>query len=878
MHKSTRTGLIGLAILVFVVVIILLLNLESIKPSEPQPCVKLDGYETCHSSDPSAYRYYGTKTSYHIAIENRTDTDLPVEGCTPVVFYLFSRHATRYPDKEYIEGMIKLLPTLKEKIINNTISGKAGLCQEDLESLKKWKLNMKLDDDNRLSKTGEDEAEDLAHRYKEKFPSLLDKKYSPEEFTVEYTSRERTKVTAESFARGLFGDDSTKVEGNINDAVLTFHKSCKKLRKKCEDPSYDTSEIEKFKNGVLMTKVVDSVSKRIGVTLTSGDVNLIYTACVFGFALKDNDAWCSLLSTDDLEVLEFYSDIDDYYKDSYGNKVNYEQACPIAKYIFDLFKSVENTNETKVVLHFSHAGAIKKVYSLFGLYRDELPLTADAFCSERNRKWRSSYIVPFNSNIAFVLYQCVGDMYRKYVVVCLSQEQRKKRSTKLSKVFVVVIILLLNLESIKSSDPQSCVKLDGYETCHSTDPFAYRYYGTKTSYHIAIENQTDTDLPVEDCKPVVFYLFSRHATRYPGKDYIKDMIKHLPALKEKIIRNSLIGKAGLCQEDLESLKKWKLSMKPEDHKRLSKTGEVEAEELAHRYKEKFPSLLDSKYSPEQFTIEYTSKERTKDTAESFAKGLFGDDSKKIEAKINDEVLTFHKSCKQLRGKCEDPTYDISQVEKFKNGELMSKVVDSVSKRIGVILTSEDITSIYTACMFGFALKDSDAWCSLLSPDDLEVLEFNSDIEDYYKNSYGNKINYEQACPIAKYIFDLFKSVENTNETKVVLHFSHSGAIKKVYSLFGLYRDELPLKADAFCSTRNRKWRSSHIVPFNSNIAFVLYQCGKEYKVGAFHNEKAVKVNGCDHELCSFEKFSATYGPISSKCNISEICCTCCSNT
>ncbi|GFR10236.1 multiple inositol polyphosphate phosphatase 1 [Trichonephila clavata] len=124
MHKSTRTGLIGLAILVFVVVIVLLLNLESIKPSAPQPCVKLDGYETCHSSDPSPYRYYGTKTSYHIAIENQTDTDLPVEECTPVVFYLLSRHATRYPDKDYIEGMIKLLPTLKEKIINNTKDGK----------------------------------------------------------------------------------------------------------------------------------------------------------------------------------------------------------------------------------------------------------------------------------------------------------------------------------------------------------------------------------------------------------------------------------------------------------------------------------------------------------------------------------------------------------------------------------------------------------------------------------------------------------------------------------------------------------------------------------------------------------------------------------
>lgn len=447
-----------------------------------------------------------------------------------------------------------------------------------------------------------------------------------------------------------------------------------------------------------------------------------------------------------------------------------------------------------------------------------------------------------------------------------------------TSVIVVVIVLLLNLESIKPSEPQPCVKLDGYETCHSSDPHAYRYYGTKTSYHIAIENQTDTDLPVKDCTPVVFYLLSRHATRYPDKEYIEGLIKLLPTLQEKIINNTITGKATLCQEDLESLKKWKLNMKLEDDNRLSKSGEAEAEELGQRYKERFPSLLDDTYSPEKFTIEYTSRERTKHTAEFFAKGVFGDDSKKIQGKVNDALLTFHKSCKKLRKKCEDSSYDTSEIEKFKNGELMKKVVSSVSKRIGVTLTSEDVNLIYIACQFGFALKDNDAWCSLLSTDDLEVLEFNGDIDDYYKDAYGNSVNYEQACPITKYILDLFKSVENTNETKVVLQFSHAGAMKKIYSLLGLYRDELPLTADAFCSERNRKWRSSYIMPFNSNIAFVLYQCGKEYKVGAFHNEKAVKINGCAHELCSFEKFSATYEPISNKCNISEICCTCCNKS
>ncbi|GIY85116.1 hypothetical protein CDAR_1361 [Caerostris darwini] len=213
MHKSTRTGLIGLAILVGVIVTILLVNLNSIRPTAELPsCVKLDGSSTCHFSDPSPYRYYGTKTSYHIVAGNETESDLEVGECKPIAFYLLSRHATRYPDKEYIEGMIKLLPSLKEKILNNSLSGKAKLCHEDIEKLKRWKLNMKVDDDKSLSSTGKAEAEVLARHLKEKFPSILNDTYSSEKFTIEYTSRKRTRVTAESFAKGLFDKDSKKID------------------------------------------------------------------------------------------------------------------------------------------------------------------------------------------------------------------------------------------------------------------------------------------------------------------------------------------------------------------------------------------------------------------------------------------------------------------------------------------------------------------------------------------------------------------------------------------------------------------------------------------------------------------------------------------
>lgn len=68
------------------------------------------------------------------------------------------------------------------------------------------------------------------------------------------------------------------------------------------------------------------------------DLKTIYKACVFGYALNTGDVWCFLFTTDELKVIEFGEDIDDYYKDAYGNKINYEQACPVVEDIMDLFK------------------------------------------------------------------------------------------------------------------------------------------------------------------------------------------------------------------------------------------------------------------------------------------------------------------------------------------------------------------------------------------------------------------------------------------------------------------------------------------------------------------------------------------------------------
>lgn len=75
-----------------------------------------------------------------------------------------------------------------------------------------------------------------------------------------------------------------------------------------------------------------------GIILYLDKIKIILKACVFGYALDIGDVWCSLFSDDELKVLEFLDDIDDYYKDAYGNKINHDQACPAVEFVMNLFK------------------------------------------------------------------------------------------------------------------------------------------------------------------------------------------------------------------------------------------------------------------------------------------------------------------------------------------------------------------------------------------------------------------------------------------------------------------------------------------------------------------------------------------------------------
>lgn len=60
-----------------------------------------------------------------------------------------------------------------------------------------------------------------------------------------------------------------------------------------------------------------------------------------------------------------------------------------------------------VSLYFGHAETVLPLLSLIGLFQDEVPLRSDNYLHHKDtRKFRTSFVTPFTTNLAFVAYTC----------------------------------------------------------------------------------------------------------------------------------------------------------------------------------------------------------------------------------------------------------------------------------------------------------------------------------------------------------------------------------------------------------------------------------------------------------------------------------------
>lgn len=173
---------------------------------------------SCQFTDEDPHRFFGTKTTYTNAFNhlktNAKNVSIP-ESCSPVMVYVFKRHAIRYPERNDILVMNKVLGDIRDYILDAATTGSVNMCQKDIESLQNWTLNMKPEDDNSITESGFKETESIgkwpsdvnvdslicnwitAKRLRERYYRLFDPKLRI--FDVTVSKRKRTSETAHSF-------------------------------------------------------------------------------------------------------------------------------------------------------------------------------------------------------------------------------------------------------------------------------------------------------------------------------------------------------------------------------------------------------------------------------------------------------------------------------------------------------------------------------------------------------------------------------------------------------------------------------------------------------------------------------------------------------
>ncbi|XP_030190285.1 multiple inositol polyphosphate phosphatase 1 isoform X1 [Lynx canadensis] len=377
--------------------------------------------------------YFGTKTRYEDANPGllpdpeapRRDPELLEDACTPVQLVALIRHGTRYPTAKQIRKLRQLHGLLQARPSGDGRAGPAG--GRDLgAALADWPLWYADWMDGQLVEKGRQDMRQLALRLASLFPAL----FSLENYGrlhLVTSSKHRCVDSGAAFLQGLWEHyhpglpppDVADMEcgpPRINDKLMRFFDHCEKFLTEVEKNATALYHVEAFKTGPEMQNILKKVAATLQVPVNNLNADLIQVAfftCSFDLAIKGvKSPWCDVFDIDDAKVLEYLNDLKQYWKRGYGYTINSRSSCTLFQDIFQhLDKAIEQKQRSQpvsspVVLQFGHAETLLPLLSLMGYFKDKEPLTAYNYKEQMHRKFRSGHIVPYASNLMFVLYHC----------------------------------------------------------------------------------------------------------------------------------------------------------------------------------------------------------------------------------------------------------------------------------------------------------------------------------------------------------------------------------------------------------------------------------------------------------------------------------------
>ncbi|XP_057306943.1 multiple inositol polyphosphate phosphatase 1-like [Hydractinia symbiolongicarpus] len=422
---------------------------------------------------------------------------------------------------------------------------------------------------------------------------------------------------------------------------------------------------------------------------------------------------------------------------------------------------------------------------------------------------------------------------------------------------------------------------DPFATCRKTAKFS-----TKTGYDMLPAVKADVTKPT-DYTAVQINMVFRHGERFPGNDDVekmKEFAKKINRFKSTI------------SPDVNLSLPWQPKLKGIEDKMLAKQGETVLYNLGKRIRKWFPEVFAKTYSTYNYKFMSTCVLRAAGSADAIAMGIFEnhghlgpDKLQPIHLLVNpcdkDIILKAQDNCRLYNLRVKDNDTALEQVKKFEEGPEVKSVIKSIKAKfgqLGMSLSYDEVKMMYKVCswdiiMFNGSLQNG--ICSMFTQDELSVIEYNEDMDDYYKRSNAYELSYKSSCPLLRDIYNSIKTkIGKPDSFSGIFRAGHSDTMLPFFALLGVYTNEIKMTSSNYITNKNRTFRGGCLAPFSSNLYFVLYKKNnggnstKDYKIQLYVNERLTKIPGCSSITdCTFQEFDRQYKSIVDNCDYKKMC-------
>ncbi|KPM38173.1 hypothetical protein AK830_g8422 [Neonectria ditissima] len=326
----------------------------------------------------------------------------------------------------------------------------------------------------------------------------------------------------------------------------------------------------------------------------------------------------------------------------------------------------------------------------------------------------------------------------------------------------------------------------------------------------------------QGCTAVRAAYLSRHAAIY-SNDF--DYEEYIEPFISKVENHTGIDWSKV--PSLNFLANWVAPISDAEQELLTRVGKHEASQLGVSLSFRYPNL---KLPSRVWT---SSAERTFDSARALVRGFETDEDEINVVSVYEseesgaDSLTPYKAC---------PAYSSSYGSE-QSGVYLDIFTKPIMARLNHLapkfnFTKTDVYGMMQLCGYETVIRGSSPFCDLdlFSPDDWLAWEYTADLMYHYNVGYGNSISGPIGLP---WLNATGSRLMDDDGEDLYISFTHRELPPTVLVAMGIFNNsafggsqasEMPLDR----INHRRAWKSSHVMPFSSNIAIERLNCSGSF--------------------------------------------------